>query len=347
MLGKMKQAVHTEPFRLEIHEVDIPSVAPDGVLVKVEYIGLCGSDLHGYERMGTKISTKTFPFIWGHETGGTVVEVGEAVTTLKPGDRVAMEPGITCGVCEFCREGKYNLCPEVKFFAANVPGTFQEYVTHPASLCFKLPENVSTMEGALIEPLAVGFHAAMQSGARVGKRAMVFGVGCIGLMSMLAMKAMGVTEIIAVDILQNRVDKAQDMGATHAVNAAREDVIAASLAAFGDRPWCDIVIDTSGEEIAYDQATTLLKKGGTLVIVGYNSADRIILPSRRLIDKEIEIQTVYRYRHVYPMAIEAVASGRLDVKSVVTNFFDLDNIQEAMDKSLENKAEIVKAVVRV
>jgi len=142
------------------------------------------------------------PFVLGHEPGGTVVEVGSAVKHLKVGDRVALEPGKTCGHCKFCREGKYNLCPDVVFFATPpVDGVFQEYVAHEANLCFKLPDNVSTMEGALIEPLAVGFHAANQGGAHAGQTAVVMGAGCIGLVSMMALKAEGVSRVYVVDIV--------------------------------------------------------------------------------------------------------------------------------------------------
>lgn len=128
--------------------------------------------------------------------------LGEGVTNLSVGDRVALEPGKTCGHCRYCREGKYNLCPDVVFFATPpVDGVFQEYATHPADLCFRLPENVSNLEGALIEPLAIGFHAANQGGARAGQKAVVFGAGCIGLVCMMALKAEGVSEIIVVDVM--------------------------------------------------------------------------------------------------------------------------------------------------
>ena len=348
MQGKMKQAIVADVKKLAIREVDIPQIAPHEVLVKVEYVGICGSDLHGYERAGTPRGRATFPFVLGHESGGTVIEVGADVADLKPGDRVAMEPGKTCGQCEFCREGKYNLCPDVRFFASGkTDGTFQEYVAHEAALCFKLPDNMSTLEGALIEPLAVGFHAAMQGGAQVGQRAMVFGVGCIGLVSLLALKAMGVTEIYAVDLLENRAQKAKELGATQVINGSKEDVIAKAKEYFGDRPWCDIIIDTSGEDIAIAQSLELLKKGGTLVMVGYNTNHMLNLNTTTLINKEITVKTVFRYRHIYPMAIKAVAEGGLPIADVVTDYFELDDIQRALDESLENKAAIVKGVIKV
>ena len=161
MEGKMKVAVMNGIGKMDLIERDIPIVKENEVLVKLDYVGICGSDLHYYEngRIGDYIVEP--PFVLGHEPGGVVVEVGNKVKHLNIGDRVALEPGKTCGHCEFCKTGRYNLCPDVIFFATPpVDGVFQEYVAHEADLCFKLPENVSTLEGALIEPLAVGFHAA-------------------------------------------------------------------------------------------------------------------------------------------------------------------------------------------
>ena len=184
----MKVAVMNGIGQMGYTNRDIPQPKDNEVLVKLEYVGICGSDMHYYEtgRIGDYVVEP--PFVLGHEPGGTVVEVGKNVKHLKVGDRVALEPGKTCGHCEYCREGKYNLCPDVVFFATPpVDGVFQEYVAHEADLCFKLPENVSTLEGALIEPLAVGFHAANQGNAHARQTALVFGAGCIGLVSVMAL----------------------------------------------------------------------------------------------------------------------------------------------------------------
>ena len=209
MKGTMKVAVMNGIGKMGYTPSPIPKPKEDEVLVKLEYVGICGSDMHYYETGAIGNYVVKPPFVLGHEPGGTVVEVGSAVKHLKVGDRVALEPGKTCGHCKFCREGKYNLCPDVVFFATPpVDGVFQEYVAHEANLCFKLPDNVSTMEGALIEPLAVGFHAANQGGAHAGQTAVVMGAGCIGLVSMMALKAEGVSRVYVVDIMQKPLDKA-------------------------------------------------------------------------------------------------------------------------------------------
>lgn len=347
MKGKMKVAVMLGIGKMGFEEHDIPQPKDDEVLVKLEYVGICGSDLHYYESGAIGDYVVKPPFVLGHEPGGTVVEVGKNVTHLKVGDRVALEPGKTCGHCEFCKTGRYNLCPDVVFFATPpVDGVFQEYVAHEAGLCFKLPDNVSTMEGALIEPLAVGFHAARQGGAQAGQVAVVTGAGCIGLVSMMALKAMGVSKVYSVDVMDKRLDKALELGADGVINGSREDAVKKVMELTGGMG-CDLVIETAGTEITTRQAVQMTKKGATIVLVGYSKTGEIKMPISLALDKELTFKTVFRYRHIYPMAIDAVASGRVNLKGIVTNEFALDDIQEAMDESVNNKADIVKAVVKI
>jgi L-iditol 2-dehydrogenase len=347
MTGKMKVAVMTGIGKMEFTERDIPQPKPDEVLVKLEYVGVCGSDLHYYENGRISDFIVKPPFVLGHEPGGVVVETGSAVKHLKPGDKVALEPGKTCGHCEFCRSGRYNLCPDVVFFATPpVDGVFQEYVAHEAALCFKLPEKVSTLEGALIEPLAVGFHAALTGNARIGQTALVTGSGCIGLVSMLALKAQGVSKVYLTDVVDKRLEKARALGADRVINAAAEDPLKV-LGELSGGAGIDLVIETTGTDAAAAQGIGALKKGGTIVFVGYSKTGTMNLPMGMALDKELTMKTIFRYRHIYPLAIDAVARGAVDIKNIVTNIFDFDDIQEAMDKSVHNKAEIVKSVIKI
>lgn len=347
MNGKMKTAVMLGIGKMGFEERDIPQVKDNEVLVKLEYVGICGSDLHYYESGAIGSYVVEPPFVLGHEPGGTVVEVGSAVTHLKVGDRVALEPGKTCGHCEFCRQGKYNLCPDVIFFATPpVDGVFQEYVAHEADLCFKLPDNVSTLEGALIEPLAVGFHAAIQGDAHLGQKAVVIGSGCIGLVSMMALKARGVSEVYVVDMLDTRLDKAMELGATGVINGAKEDVLE-RISQLTEGKGVDLVVETSGAEAAAVQAIHMAKKGSNIVLVGYSKSGQMTLPMSLVLDKELTFKTVFRYRHIYPMAIDAVASGKVNLKGIVTDIFSLDDVQKAMDYSINHKADIVKAVIKM
>ena len=347
MEGKMKVAVMLGIGKMGFEEREIPKVKDDEVLVKLEYVGICGSDLHYYETGAIGDYVVEPPFVLGHEPGGTVVEVGKNVKHLKVGDRVALEPGKTCGHCEFCKTGRYNLCSDVVFFATPpVDGVFQEYVAHEAELCFKLPDNVSTLEGALIEPLAVGFHAAIQGDAHLGQKAVVMGAGCIGLVSMMALKARGVSEVYVVDIMEKRLEKALELGATGVINGAKEDVLE-RVKELTDGAGMDLVIETAGTEITTRQAIHMAKKGSNIVLVGYSKTGEMTLPMSLVLDKELTFKTVFRYRHIYPMAIDAVAEGKVNLKGIVTDVFRLDEAQKAMDYSVNNKADIVKAVIRI
>lgn len=347
MEGNMRVAVMEGIGKMGYIQRPIPKPAAGEVLVKLEYVGICGSDMHYYETGAIGDYVVKPPFVLGHEPGGVVVEIGEDVKHLKVGDRVALEPGKTCGHCEFCKTGRYNLCPDVVFFATPpVDGVFQEYVAHDADLCFKLPENVSTLEGALIEPLAVGFHAANQGGAHAGQTAVVMGAGCIGLVSMMALKAEGVSRVYVVDIMPKRLEKALELGADGVINGKDQDAVEAVLALTGGAG-CDLVIETAGTEFTTRQCIRMTRKGATIVLVGYSKTGEMTLPMSLALDKELTFKTVFRYRHIYPMAIEAVAAGKVNLKGIVTDQFEFDDIQNAMDKSVADKANIVKAVVRI
>jgi L-iditol 2-dehydrogenase len=347
MSNEMKVAVMEGIGKIGYTTRAIPNPNDNEVLVKIQYVGVCGSDLHYYEtgRIGSYIVEP--PFVLGHEASGIVTKLGKDVTNLKVGDRVALEPGATCGECEFCKTGRYNLCPDVVFFATPpIDGVLQEYATHPASLCFKLPENVSTMNGALIEPLAVGFHAAAQGDAHVGQKAIIFGAGCIGLMTLLALQSYGVNNITVVDILPNRLAQAKKMGATNVVNSLEKDFLE-QFDRITEKSGFDIAFETAGTEITTRLCIQALKKGSNLVCVGYSKTGEMTLPMSLLLDKELTIKTVFRYRHIYPKAIEAVASGKIDPSDVVTDIFEFNDVQRAMDRSVADKANIVKSVIKI
>ena len=347
MNGSMRVAIMEGIGKMGFTQRPIPTPKEDEVLVKLEYVGICGSDMHYYETGAIGDFVVEPPFVLGHEPGGTVVEVGSKVKHLKVGDRVALEPGKTCGHCRYCREGKYNLCPDVVFFATPpVDGVFQEYVAHEADLCFKLPDNVSTLEGALIEPLAVGFHAAIQGDAHLGQKAVVMGAGCIGLVSMMALKARGVQDVYVVDVMDKRLDKALELGATAVINGKKEDVVARLNQLTGGLG-TDLAIDTAGSEFTVRQAIMAAAKGSTIVLVGYSRTGEMNMPTDFILNKELTLKSVFRYRHIYPIAIEAVASGKVNLKGIVSNIFPLSDIQNAMDESIRNKADIVKSVIKI
>lgn len=328
-------------------EVPVPEIREKEVLVKVDVVGICGSDVHYYQHGRIGDFVVEGDFILGHECAGEVVSVGSAVTTLAVGDRVALEPGKTCGQCEFCKTGKYNLCPDVEFFATPpYHGVFQNYVAHPENMCFKLPENVSNTEGALVEPLAVGLHASGIGNVKLGDTVVIFGAGCIGLVTLLAAKARGASTVILVDVLENRLAKAVALGATHVINARAEDVLK-KIDTLTAGHGAQVVIETSGAEIAVKQTADVVKRGGTVVLVGMTPGDEVSYNFMKLMGKEGEVKTIFRYRNLYPVAINAIASGAINVKDIVSHEFNFCDTQKAFDYVVDNAQDVVKAVIKI
>jgi len=347
MMNKMKVARMTGIKEMHIEQEDVPSIKDNEVLVKTEYVGICGSDMHYYEfgRIGRYVVDK--PLILGHECAGTVVERGRDVTSLKIGDRVALEPGRTCGKCWYCKTGRYNLCPDVVFMATPpIDGAFAEYIAYPEDMAFKLPDNVSTLEGALVEPLAVGIHAANQASVGLGQTVAILGAGCIGLMALKAVKAMGAGDVYMSDAIDARLKFATSQGAAKTFNPKEEDIVA-EVMKLTDGEGPDIVIETAGAVPSTKQTIDLVRPGGTIVLVGIVPEGDVALNVAKLIDKEAQIKTVFRYRNIYPSAIKAIADGKIEVKSMVTHTFDFDNVKEAFDYAIANKNEVIKAVVKM
>ncbi len=333
--------------KIEMREIDIPVPNEDQVLIKLEYVGICGSDVHYLEhgRIGDFIVDGDF--ILGHECSGVVVEIGNRVKRLKVGDKVALEPGVTCGQCEFCKSGKYNLCPDVEFLATPpYHGCLMNYIAFPENMAFKLPENVSTKEGALVEPLAVGLHAASQGNIRLGDKVVILGAGTIGLVTLLACKACGATDVTVVDIIEKRLEVAKRLGATRVINAKNENAVEV-IAGLTDGAGADKVIETAGSEFTIKQSPYLVKRGGTIVLVGLAAKSIIDFDFMQIMTKEVEIKSVFRYRNLYPVAIEAIADGKIDIKGIVSHEFAFEDSSKAFDFVIDNKNDVVKAVIKI
>lgn len=332
-----------------IKEIPVPEIGKKEVLVSLEYVGICGSDVHYFHSgcCGAYKVDLSEDFMLGHECAGTIVKVGEEVETLKVGDKVALEPGITCGKCEFCKSGHYNLCPDVVFLATPpVQGCNEEFIAFPEDMCFKLPDNMSTKEGALIEPLSVGFYAAEQGEVKTGDSVIILGAGCIGLVTLLACKAHGAGQIIVADLVDARLNKALELGATTVINSGKEDVSARIEELTGGRG-ADVVFETAGSPVTIAQTPFFVRRGGTITLVGISAQQEISYNFAQIMDKEATIKSVFRYKNIYPKAIAAVAGGAIDVKSIVTHEFDLEHIQEAYEEAVNNKTDLVKAVIKV
>jgi L-iditol 2-dehydrogenase len=308
--------------------------------VKVASVGVCASDVHYYEhgRIGSFVVEE--PLILGHESAGEVIEVGAEVTTLSPGDRVSMEPGVPCAECAYCRSGRYNLCPDVVFMATPpVHGAFCEYIAHPAAYCYKIPDSMTFDEAAMMEPLSVGLFSVERSDAQSGQRVAVLGAGPIGLAVLLALTAQGVTNVTLFDILDSRVAKAMELGAAAAVNVAR----VALETDYANR--FDIVIETAGAESATTATTRIATPGATIVLVGHVATDVVAIDTNELIIKQLDVVGSFRYAHTYARGIELVAAGKIDVAKFISRHFTLDEAEAALRFARDAKDQCIKAVV--
>ncbi|KAF0043144.1 hypothetical protein F2P81_004481 [Scophthalmus maximus] len=303
------------------------------VLLRMHSVGICGSDVHYWQhgRIGDFVVRE--PMVLGHEAAGQVVEVGSAVKHLKVGDRVAIEPGVPREMDEFFKNGRYNLSPTI-FFCATPPdhGNLCRYYKHNANFCYKLPDNVTFEEGALIEPLSVGIHACRRAGVALGSTVLICGAGPIGLVCLLVAKAMGASKVVITDLSPERLTMAKDLGADFQLTVKRADG-AQQLAKtvedmLGAPP--HITIECTGVESSIQTAIYATRSGGVVVLVGLGS-EMATVPLIHAALKEVDIRGVLRYCNTWPMAINMLASGKVNVKPLVTHRFPLEQAVEAFD----------------
>ena len=347
---KNTEAILVTPKQFEIQECDMPIPKENEVLIRVEYVGMCGSDIHGFE-FGPFIPPKdpNQKIGLGHEVAGEVVAIGNKVKKFKIGDKVIVEPGVPDGTCDYCKTGHYNICPSVDFMATqpNYKGALCEYMVHPEEWVYHLPENMTTLEGALVEPAAVGMHAAILGEAKVGKSIVIFGAGAIGLMILQACRSLGATDITVVDILEKRLDLALKLGAKRVINGKENDAVTMlrSKEMYGDNG-VELVFEAAGTAFTTKQAVQVVARGGKIMIVGTQSKPVEI--DFLKINREVTIQTAFRYCNNYPQTIEAISSGRFKVKEMVTHIYDYAEVQKAFSDAIDpiKKAEIVKGVIK-
>ncbi len=331
---------------MELQACEMPEPKAGEIVIKVHYVGICGSDMHFFKagRIGKKVIDR--PFVLGHECAGIVTAVGAGVTGFAVGDRVVPEPGTPCGECAMCKAGYYNLCPDMKFMASPPnDGCLRRYMAYPARMVFKLPDEVSLLHGAMIEPLAVGLHAANEGGVKLGKTVAILGGGPIGMMTLLACRAMGASKIIVTDLFENRLKNAKRLGAQVTVCAKTENTVEAVLRET-DGAGVDIVFETAGNRVTLQQATQIVGRAGTIVQVG-NQNEPVEIDFMPLMVREVTIKTIYRYRNIFPMAIEALASGRIDLSLVEPSLFPFEQSGDAFRYTIEHGQDIIKSVIEI
>lgn len=317
----MKASFLIEPGVIEMREIAIPIPDDDQVLVKVAAVGVCGSDVHFYAHgnIGTMIMKE--PFVLGHELSGTITAVGKDVDPKRVGTRVAIEPQRPCRTCNECRAGRYNLCPNIIFYAVpHVNGAFTEYVTIQNDFAFELPDNISFEAGALLEPLSVAIWSCQRAQISVGSRVLVAGAGPIGVIVAQTAKAFGASEVIITDTVESRREFALRHGATRAIDPTRESVQGLDV---------DVFIDATGVGRAVYDGIKAVGPAGRVILVGMGDDD-VLLPVDYIQSREIWVTGIFRYTNTWPTAIELVSSGKVDLDSLVTHRFNLEQVEEAL-----------------
>jgi D-xylulose reductase len=331
--------------QLLLREIAIDeSLGRHDVRVAIHTVGVCGSDVHYYQHGSIGPFVVNAPLVLGHEASGTITEIGSAVTTLKVGDRVCLEPGIPDPLGRATRLGLYNLDPAVRFWATPpVHGCLRPSVIHPAAFTFRLPDNVSFGEGAMVEPLAVGLHAATKARIKPGDVAVVIGAGAIGMLTALAALAGGCSRVIVADVAQPKLDLAVRLGAITAVNVRNHDLNTA-VARFTDGWGADLVFEASGNERAAAGVFGPLCPGGCVVFIGMPGAP-VPLDLVAAQVKEARIETIFRYAHVFPRALALMSSGRIDVKPLITDTFAFADSVRAFDYACAPQPASVKTQI--
>lgn len=340
-----RSAVLNKVFDIELKETPLKPMKPTDVLVKIVAVGICGSDVHYYDtgRIGDFIVKK--PLILGHESSGVVVAVGDEVDKLKRGDRVAIEPGVPCGKCKFCRMGKYNLCPNMEFMATPpFDGDLSELIVYPQDFLFPIPENISYEIATLNEPFSVGLHTAETIGITPGSTVFISGMGPIGLLAILAAESFGATTIIASDAEASRLDLAVKLGATHTINI-REDDALAKVKEYTDGEGADFVIEASGNVRGEQTALMALARGGELAYIGVPTTDETPLNVPFMTDHETTIHGIFRYANTYAKGLQILSKNTETVENLLTDFYPLSETKDALEQTRTNKAGSLKVVI--
>ncbi len=314
----MKALVYHGPRDLRYEEVETPKPKKGEVLVRVKAVSICGSDLSGYKGGS---AMRVPPLIMGHEFSGQIAALGEGVSGMKVGDRVGVVTNLYCGKCQDCKDGLQNVC-DYRYIigttmkAGSYNGAMSDYVVAPAEKIMPLPDHVSYNECALVEPLSISLRATKHLGDIRGKTVAVFGSGPIGLMGIMCLKAAGVSKIIAIDVLDNRLKMAKDCGATDGVNSKGD--VQAEVRKLTGGLGVDIVFDAAGVPETVNTGIEIVRNGGTMMLVGMASP-KIEIEYKHAVVKELKLLTSYMYTSEMREGLQMIIDGKLDVKKMITS----------------------------
>ena len=341
----MRQVILREPKKFENLEAPRPVCGENEILIKVGAVGICGSDIHAYHGEHPFISC---PIVLGHETAGEVAEIGAKVTNHKIGDLVVLRPQLVCGECLQCLDGRYNICNSLKVLGCQEAGGSCDYYAADAGLFYKLPDGVDCKTGTLIEPLAVGIHAAKRGlpGGYAGKRALVIGAGTIGNVTAQSARALGAADVIITDVSEFKLEIARKCGIANAVNTANTNLAKYVGEKFGP-DGADVIFECTATEAGTNQPLDIGRKGIPIVIVGVYGRP-VNANMANVQDREYTLVGTLMYLHEdYLDAIRFLREGKVDLKSLITNEFPLDKTAEAYQYIEANKDKVQKVIITV
>lgn len=334
--AQMRASVLLSARELTIEERPVPQPAADEVLVQVGAVGVCGSDVHYFREGKIGDFVVEAPLVLGHESGGVIVAVGADVDASRIGQRVSIEPQRPCGRCRECRVGKYNLCPDMEFFATPpIDGAFTEFVTIQSTFAHDVPDNVSDEAAALLEPLSVAITSVRKAGVVPGSTVLIAGAGPIGIITAQTARAFGAGEVIVSDLVEARRERALQYGATRVIDPRTQDLADIEVP-------IDAFIDASGAAPAVQAGIRAVRPAGTAVLVGLGNSE-MALPVEDIQNREINVTGIFRYTETWPVAIQLVASGQVDLDSLVTGRFGLDEVEQALESDTD--PDSLKSVV--
>ncbi len=330
----MRAAVIHAPHDLRIDDIADQPMGPNDVRVRVGAGGICGSDLHYYRHGGFGTVRIQTPMVLWHEIAGTVMACGSAVANVQPGDKVAVNPSLPCGICRYCQEGQPNHCLDMRFYGSamrnpHVHGGFRDELVCTEAQAVVLPPGVSLNEAAFAEPLSVCLHAASQSGPLLGKRVLVTGTGPIGALLIMVARQAGAREIVATDLLAQPLAKAREVGADRTIDTRSEPD---GLTRYGaDKGYFDTVFEASGAAPALAGALAAARPGATLVQVGIGGDATPPVPLNVVVAKEITLRGTFRFHREFAWAVDFIASRRIDVRPLLTEIVPLAEAVRGFD----------------
>lgn len=341
----MKTAYLTDPRKITIREVVKPEISSDtAVLLKIITVGICGSDLHYFQngRIGDQIID--YPFTPGHECAAVVEKTGPKVTLVKPGDRVAVDPAVSCGRCDQCLSGRPHTCRKLRFLGcpSQLEGCLSEYIVIPEQNCYPFDKSMTFTQGVLVEPLSIAVYAVTYLKNIKSDKIGILGSGPIGLSVLLALQKTDISAIYITDKIESRIEAALNAGAIWGGNPEESNIVEAIQ---NQTLGLDVVFECCGDQAALDQAVELLNPGGKLLILGIPEIERISFNISRLRRKEISIQNIRRQNQCFQTAVDMIKNGSVEVDFMATHTFPLTEAQNAFELASSYKDGVIKAII--